>query len=787
MISALLRFVALVLIASNMYGQSMKLTSGQDSASSVCGYVADHESISYRREILARMYSEDGLTNRFRFSSNKYKIPVVVHVIEPSKYSSAMSDDAIREGIDNLNKVYRGGSGYESSPDIGIEFELAKYDPNCNPTSGITRYDASGSETYVNEGLDYKSMTELGNWIIWDRQSYLNIWIVHKFKNNEAAGVANSSVGAVVKNTFFFVGAVTAHEVGHYFGLNHPFPETTTLECNCGDGDGLKDTPDLTTFGLGSLCDHQSNCEPADLTKINPCTGSPFGLIQKNIMNYSCHEVFTDDQRSMMRAFLESAHGSLLQSPALNSKPPEPVATLSGAPIIYLGRHGVVNAGVRASCACNGQIKKLTINENEVQPDDISTVPILPFGGSTVWKYDLTCSNGAITNQEFRFQRVGVTNIQRMCTSGNTYLVTFDNPDNFAISASNGTIAGNSITNIPSSQDVVLRVTTTSGYSDSITVDIPCCADGRIANTKCLPKSENSLSSNLGIDNFTFGQSINKSSASASEDGTYYTDLSCSEQARVEPDGTYFVSIKAHSDSKHFVKVFIDYNDDGDFNVENELALSGTTSGNAENLFTGNIQIAAAAVGGKKLRLRVLADVSANSNACIIYGSSGGEISGTGQIEDYSLFVNQKEPVKSIMLTADQIKTIQQKWREVERKKLHTVKFPGNVNTQNFKTSALPDIDLNVEKIQVAGSASLYVFPNPIKGNQFTLALPNPDLYEITLYSESGRLVPVDLAETELNDQLLITFKSKPSSGLYLLKIIHKINFQEKLIKIIIL
>ena len=72
-----------------------------------------------------------------------------------------------------------------------IEFELAAVDPNGLSTNGIVRYDMSGVQNYVDNGVrgdgidDYNddgTGTSLKEYSHWNAQNYYNIWIVNKIK-----------------------------------------------------------------------------------------------------------------------------------------------------------------------------------------------------------------------------------------------------------------------------------------------------------------------------------------------------------------------------------------------------------------------------------------------------------------------------------------------------------------------------------------------------------------------------------------------------------------------------
>ena len=137
----------------------------------ICGFDGIHgkkmkDDSIYRDKILRY---ESNLREYIRQNSNllnrkgpktlagPYTIPVVVHVVHTggtigSTYNP--SDAQIQGAIDYLNAVYNGSfPGTQGVGDLGIQFVLAKRDPNCNPTNGITRTDGSSITGYAANGV----------------------------------------------------------------------------------------------------------------------------------------------------------------------------------------------------------------------------------------------------------------------------------------------------------------------------------------------------------------------------------------------------------------------------------------------------------------------------------------------------------------------------------------------------------------------------------------------------------------------------------------------------------
>ena len=241
-----------------------------------------------------------------------YEINVVVHIIENTSSSGAISDALVASQIEILNEDFLaltgtlGGNGN----DVQIRFKLATQDPTGNPTTGITR---SVNDLWFNDEGSY------WNTLAWDPSRYVNIY------TNSAAGnlgyvpflpmdgPAGTLADRVVilwsafgrnapGGTPFDQGRAVTHEVGHYLGLEHTF--TPSGSCPVGAA-----TPP-TCYSNGDLiCDTNPEEQPAFGCPVgsNSCGGSLDAI--DNYMNYSddtCMEKFTVEQVRRMRCSLES-------------------------------------------------------------------------------------------------------------------------------------------------------------------------------------------------------------------------------------------------------------------------------------------------------------------------------------------------------------------------------------------------------------------------------------------------------------------------------------------------
>lgn len=797
-------------------------------ANGFCGYKPDSVLENQIRFLIRQRLKQKSDGTNLR-TNDLYRIPVVVHVIEPSAASSLITDVQINGIITNLNDAYRGQGYYLGSPDVEIQFELAKYGPDCSayPAGAITRFDASGNATYVSKGVFGQGVTwgQVQSWVTWDKDLYLNVWIVNRLDNG-ASGVGGPAEGFIGVAGEMSGGHdyVTPHEVGHYLGLAHPFPSRS--DCGCGDGDGLADTPPLISYGIGSNCDHNWGCSDAAMALINPCTNTPYGNIQKNIMNYlggGCDKLFTNDQVNAMRATLETYHATLLSSPMLAPSAPTAAAIISG-PDEFCTLDGFPTT--RVSCICS-EVSSITRNGSIIDESGLGTKPLPGAGSSTVWNYTLTCANGLTASKSITFYNPGIRNVVTSCSSGDSWHVQFENPRNYLVTSSAGTVTGNTITGIPNTEEAIINIEDGEGCGNSITLAIPCCAQKVTSAAQCSPTASNGLSVYFGLTNFTFG-TINKNSGNSQEDGANYVDRTCTDVSVMNSGNSYPVSVRGNYTNSHRVKVYIDYNNDGIFTAgvaDNELVFQGTTPGGNDNFISGSITMPLTAVRNIPLRVRVLADPASTSDACTIIGYNTGRALvnyGSGQIEDFSVTIQDPLPVtlisfdgkpdaEGIKLTWETAQEEQNKGFEVERSldglRFETKGLVAGGNTTLVK-SKYTFLDSDVQPhlryfyrlrqldfdgkftfskiINVVSSKDLapfYVFPNPIVGQEFRIAMQSPADYDLSFIALNGTQVLVNKELSEVPAGWVIKGKTEILPGLYTIKIRNKVNNQVHYLK----
>ena len=289
-------------------------------------------------------------------------IPVVVHVIhngEEIGIGSNISEEQIISQIFALNEDFRRSNNElnntnpafkGSSADPLIEFCLAQRAPDGGQTNGINRFEIQTIlNELISEGLpddlqclNKLTMELLKVYTIWDRNSYLNIWVSDSLweNSNELPGcdiAANtlgyaqfpgmggplsepdglldpaSTDGVWVRNDVFGttgnldntfnLGKTATHEVGHWLNLKHIWGDVN----DCSMDDLVIDTPiqQEPTYGCGSF------------PQTDDCSEFFPGIMFNNFMDYGddiCLSMFTFGQTARIDASLFTTRISLLSS-----------------------------------------------------------------------------------------------------------------------------------------------------------------------------------------------------------------------------------------------------------------------------------------------------------------------------------------------------------------------------------------------------------------------------------------------------------------------------------------
>jgi hypothetical protein len=356
----------------------------QEDQPPVCGSEAV---LSYELEEFTASFTDGG-------QRSEYIIPVVVHVIY-STPAENISDAQIHDAIDALNEDFN-----KLNPewplthpaflpivaDMGIEFRLARLDPNDSCTTGITRTQST---------LTYAGDVAMKQLIQWPRQNYLNIWVcacpmgctsgvagyalfpagAHAQPQNDGIVMRHDYMGSIGTAGGFsnsdMRAHTLAHEVAHFLNIMHTWggSNTPALATNCSSDDNVADTPN--TIGQTP----SAGCSDLD---VSTC-GEPVDNVE-NFMNYAyCFKMFTEGQKTRALAALNSTvaqrlnlwqNGNLVLTGvadgydcATDTTAPNPI------PMMYC-------EGCTANGQHAGQLNPNTVVDVVYQPGYSSTVPI---------------------------------------------------------------------------------------------------------------------------------------------------------------------------------------------------------------------------------------------------------------------------------------------------------------------------------------------------------------------------------------------------------------------------
>ena len=259
-------------------------------------------------------------------SNTIVSIPVVFHVLW-SMNAHNISDAQIYSQMDILNKDFRrlnadtinAPAVFDSlGADIEIEFCLAHQDPDGNWTNGITRTQSTKSAFDI--ATDEAKFTSQGGHDAWNRDYYLNIWVVPAIVEGGMGGILGytqppggdaATDGVVIGYQYignigtaqapFNLGRTATHEIGHWFGLEHVWGDDNGA---CWGDDLVDDTPNQAGYNYGCPNHPHKSC-------------SNDGDMFMNYMDYTddaCMNIFTIGQKARMLSFLNTSRVSLITS-----------------------------------------------------------------------------------------------------------------------------------------------------------------------------------------------------------------------------------------------------------------------------------------------------------------------------------------------------------------------------------------------------------------------------------------------------------------------------------------
>lgn len=261
------------------------------------------------------------------------EVPIVFHLIhwgEPIGIGDNFPQSEVQAAITALNAAFANqlGSADPNAVDLKLRFRAAAFGPNGAPLvePGIDRIDGRPYDDGSDNPFGNPSGSIAGNnileiweaWVIkrdkfWDPREYVEVWVVPSSQNTfgRTNTYGNADLPLLLQSTpypglqnfltiypdpmvtrnppGFWLGALRPHfmlfhEMGHHFGLLHPFSEG---QCDAGDF-----APDTYGYVLGTT----TECETNGVRNNN------------NTMDYNgANNTFTYDQRERVQWVLGNA------------------------------------------------------------------------------------------------------------------------------------------------------------------------------------------------------------------------------------------------------------------------------------------------------------------------------------------------------------------------------------------------------------------------------------------------------------------------------------------------
>src|SRR3569833_622192 len=237
----------------------------------------------------------------------------VFHLVEKTDGTGHITDDQVRSQIQILNEDNQAIKFFlfTHGNKAGIEFVLARKDPNGNPTTGIERVT---NNAYFAEGDSGTSPMKTA--LHWDATKYLNVYStgldtlstpllgyatfpfdLSGAPSQDGVVLTYASVGHNAAYAPYDLGASATHEIGHWLGLYH------ALQGGCGTASKPYTTSDLIKDTVP-----ESTAAQDFTVHASGCSGGGNAPIE-NYMDYSydtCMTTFTPEQVNRARCGIVS-------------------------------------------------------------------------------------------------------------------------------------------------------------------------------------------------------------------------------------------------------------------------------------------------------------------------------------------------------------------------------------------------------------------------------------------------------------------------------------------------
>jgi len=292
-----------------------------------------HPGSSYEKFLSQALEKVNSLSYSRQINS-VLRVPIVFHVLWSNDVEGTkLSENTLKQEIAYLNQWLTATNRYYQTTsqkwkdhaadenDLQIQFELAAFDPEGNPTDGILYIESD----FAACSDDFPPLNDesQGGSALWDTTSYINIYTCDIAGNT--LGYSSfpgdnpdrlvMDIGIIGSDNDY--GATIFHELGHYFGLLHTF---NSEEVSCSYSDNISDTPDSdksaqTYVSTGAECPGRGNADDSDFVRCDK------EIMVQNVMDYNeyfCVTFMSKDQAKFFRNTLETTRKSLYSSKGLS-------------------------------------------------------------------------------------------------------------------------------------------------------------------------------------------------------------------------------------------------------------------------------------------------------------------------------------------------------------------------------------------------------------------------------------------------------------------------------------
>jgi len=196
--------------------------------------------------------------------------------------------------------------------------------------------------------------------------------------------------------------------------------------------------------------------------------------------------------------------------------------------------------------------------------------------------------------------------------------------------------------NYPGIYKVSLTATNATGAGNKETKISYIIVGETVTAASCSPTTEEGIVGNYGTGVFRFTlEDIDNFSGSAKSDhltfgGSGYMDFSSRATTTLEVSTLYNVSVTVGASNNEYVRIYIDYNNNGDFTDAGELVYNWGTATKGEQ--TGSFTTPANPTLNTLLRCRVISDTWPIQGPCGRTTSPAGQYK-YGQAEDYGIYI----------------------------------------------------------------------------------------------------------------------------------------------------